>query len=99
MGIKDKDLYFKILQRKKEVNKKIITIFAVLKPLFMVLFIVFSFIAMYLNVTVLDEKIGSFSKILLISFFILLLFFKYYDDKIRNENRLLDRKIYDLLKL
>lgn len=99
MEIKNKEAAFRKLQKRIKSNTKSISVYKKLIPVLMILFVFNAFLMFYLNVNNVIGGVKSLLVIVLIMIFLTLSLFRFFTLKKNNENRRLDTKIYNLLRL
>ena len=99
MEIKNKEAAFRKLQKQIKSNTKSISIYKKLIPVLMLLFVFNAFFMLYFNVKNIESNIENLFVIIFILTFLILTLFRIYTLRKKKENRDLDVKIYNLLRL
>lgn len=99
MEIKNKEAAFRKLQKQIKSNTKSISVYKKLIPVFMLLFVFNAFFMLYFNVKNVESNVESLFVVMLILTFFTLTFFRVFTLRKKKENRILDTKIYNLLRL
>ena len=99
MEIKNKEAAFRKIQKRIKSNTKSISVYKKLIPVLMLLFVFNAFLMFYFNVKNVESNVGGLFVIMLILIFLTLTLFRVFTLVKKKENRSLDTKIYNLLRL